>query len=79
MSGMTVAVLQPYGLLYRIVKILCPDYPQDRHHQLLRDQRMLLRSFKGNAPDIVRYGYADHAQQSLCVSSDTFSVQASAL
>ena len=79
MGGMTVAVLQPYGLLYRVVKILCPDHAQNRHHQFLRDQRMLLRPFKGDAPDIVRYSYTDHAQQCLRVSSDTLSVQTAAL
>ena len=75
---MTVAVLKPYSLLHRVVKILCPDYAEDRHHQLGGDERMFLRSFKDDAADVGRNGNSDHGKKSLCVSSDTFTVESAA-
>ena len=72
---MTVAVLQPYGLLYRIVKILCRNDTEDRHHQLFRDQRMLLLADEGDTADIIRHLHADHGKQYFRGTSHALSVQ----
>ena len=79
MSGMAVAVLQPYGLLHRVLKVLRPDNTEDRHHQLRGNQRMLLGALKGNAADVIRHFHAHHGKQRLGASSHALPVQGALL
>ena len=73
--GVTVTMLEPYSLLYRIVKILCPYHTENRHHKFCSNQRMFLRSFKCDTSDVVRNCDTNHAKQRFSIASHTFSVQ----
>ena len=72
---MTISMLQPHRCCHAFFKILHTDHPEDRHHQLRTDQRMLLRSFKDDATDICRNRNSHHRKQSSRIPSDTFPVQ----
>ena len=75
MSGMTVAMLQPDGLLHRVVKILCSYNSKNRHHQLRRNQRMFHGTLKDNTANIIRHAYPDHPKQRLRVTTHTLAIQ----
>ena len=78
MSGMSVAVLKPYSLLYSIIEIFRSYYTKNWHHKLGCDQWVFLWSLKCNTSDIIRNCNSDHSKQCLCITANTFSVQLSA-